>query len=66
MLSLAELGAPAAGVERGAGQVDGLQVVLGIGVGLVDLAAQQAGKGGGPLLADVLLAGRLKIRRCVA
>jgi len=67
MLGLAELTAPAAGVDQPlVGQVYGLQVVLGVRVCLVHLPADEADEGGGAVLADILLAGRLKIRRGVA
>ncbi len=66
VLGLTELAAPAARVHHAAGQVDCLQVILGVSVSLVDLAADEAGEGGGTVLADILLAGRLKIRHGIA
>ncbi len=65
MLGLAELGTPRAGVDRRAGHVNSFQMVLGVSIGLVDLAAEKAGECGGPLLADVQLAGRLEIGRSI-
>ena len=67
MLGLAKLGAPAAGVHHPmVGQVYRRQVVLGVGVGLVQLPADEAEEGGGAVLPDILLARRLKIRRGIA